>query len=83
MGDFLALGVDLGSGGDDTIRLSLNERDLAVGLDDDVASFTGGVGANDALDGDDLAGEGVLGAEGVHGQANLFEFQGDISTLDL
>ena len=70
-------------GGDDTIRLTLNKRDLAVGLNDNVHCFTSGVGADDTLNSDDLASEGVLGAEGVHGEADFFEFQGDIIALDL
>lgn len=83
MGYFLALGVDLGAGRDDTIRLTLNERDLLVSLNNDVASLTGSLGADNALDRDDLASEGGLGAEGVHGEANLFELEGHISALQL
>ena len=83
VGDFLALGVDLGAGGDDTVGLALHKGDLAVGLDDDVASFTGGLGADNALNGDDLGLEGGLGAKGVHGEADVFEFKGHRVALDL
>ena len=83
MGHLFALGVDLCAGRDDAIGLALDKRDFAVGLDDDVAGLTGGFGANDALHRDDLSGEGSLGAKGVHGETNLFQFEGHISALQL
>ena len=66
VGDLLALGVDLGAGGDDTVGLALPEGHVPTVIDDDVAGLTGGVGADDALDGGHLAGVGRLVLEGVH-----------------
>jgi len=45
---------------DDTPGLSLPVREVTTVIDDDVASLTGGLGANDALGGDNLSGEGGL-----------------------
>lgn len=75
MWDFLALGVDLGSWRDDAVRLALDERDLAVSLDDNVHGLTGGLRADNAFYTDDFACEGVLWAVGVHGEANFLKFQ--------
>jgi hypothetical protein len=83
MGHFLALGVDLGARRDDTIRLTLNERDLLVSLDNDMASLTSSLGSHNALDRDDLASKGGLGAKGVHGEANFFKLEGHIRALQL
>ena len=49
-----------GARGDDTPRLSLDVGEVTLVVDDDVASLTGGLGADDALGGDDLSGEGRL-----------------------
>mmetsp|Transcript_12511 Transcript_12511/g.35687 ORF Transcript_12511/g.35687 Transcript_12511/m.35687 type:complete len:361 (-) Transcript_12511:20-1102(-) len=80
--DLLALGVDLGSRRDNSVRLSLNERDVSVGLDDDVHGLSGGVRSDNALHGLDLADEGVLRSIGVHRQADLLELEGHVGALD-
>mmetsp|Transcript_4934 Transcript_4934/g.19772 ORF Transcript_4934/g.19772 Transcript_4934/m.19772 type:complete len:378 (-) Transcript_4934:26-1159(-) len=76
VGHLLALGVHLGAGGDDAVGLALPEGHLATVLDDDVARLAGGVGADDALDGLDGAGEGALVLERVQGQRHVLELQG-------
>ena len=56
--------------GDDAPRLSLDVWEVTLVVDDDVASLTGGLRADDALGGDDLSGEGRLVLVGVdlHGR---------------
>ena len=76
MGNLLALGVDLGAGGDDAVGLALPEGHLAAVLDDDVAGLAGGVGADDALDGLDGTDEGGLVLEGVEGEGHVLELEG-------
>ena len=71
MGHFLALGVDLGAGGDHTVGLAFPERHLASVLDDDVAGFAGGVGADDALDGLDSTSERGFVLERVQGEGHV------------
>ena len=78
----LALGVDLGSRRDNSVRLALNKRNVSVGLDDDVASLSGGVRADNALHGLDLSDEGVLRSVGVHRQADFLKLKGHIGALD-
>mmetsp|Transcript_31995 Transcript_31995/g.68160 ORF Transcript_31995/g.68160 Transcript_31995/m.68160 type:complete len:339 (-) Transcript_31995:106-1122(-) len=51
--------------GDDAPGLALDVGEVAVVVDDDVAGLAGGLGANDALGGDDLSSEGGLVLEGV------------------
>lgn len=58
------------------------EGDVSVGLDDDVAGLASGFGAHDTLHTLDLAGEGLLGAEGVEGQLSLLKLHGHLCLLD-
>ena len=83
MGNLFALGVNLGARGDDTVRLTLDERDLLVSLDDNMASLTSGLGADNALNRHNLSGERSLGGESVHGKTNVLQLQGHIGALDL
>ena len=77
MGNLLALGVDLGAGGEDAVGLALPEGHLAAVLDDDdVAGLASGVGADDALDGLDGTDEGGLVLEGVEGEGHVLELEG-------
>jgi hypothetical protein len=46
--------------GDDTPTLALPVRKVTIVVDDDVASLTGGLGADDLLAGHNLSGEGGL-----------------------
>mmetsp|Transcript_774 Transcript_774/g.1825 ORF Transcript_774/g.1825 Transcript_774/m.1825 type:complete len:343 (-) Transcript_774:65-1093(-) len=54
-----------GARGDDTPRLSLDVGEVTLVVDDDVASLTGGLGADDALGRDNLSGERRLVLVGV------------------
>ena len=52
--------------GDDTPALALDVGEVPVVVDDDVAGLARGLGAHDALLGNDLAGEGGLALKAVH-----------------
>ena len=68
--------------GNDAIRLALPERDIAVGLDDDVAGLSGGLRPHDTLHALHLAGERLPGAEGVQWYVALLKLEGHLGALN-
>ena len=60
---------------DHAIGLPFPERDVPVGLDHNMACFSGGFGSDNAFDALDLAGERLPGTESIEGNIALLKLQ--------
>ena len=65
----------------DSIRLALPERDVAVGVYDNMAGFSSSLGTCDLLNRPDFSNKWLFRAEGVQGKLALFKLCWDLGFL--
>lgn len=65
----------------DSIRLALPERDVAIGVYDDMTGFSSSLGTCDLLNRPDFGNEWLFRAEGVQGKLAVFKLCWDLCFL--